>query len=171
MRVQDVSACRAERLFALSQETGYVFDLELLVLAQQLGYRVAEVGVNWVRDARQQIAHDPRVAHDLGGRLANPAAEHGGVTGSDVQNSILAEQRRSTWSGFASPKLNSVRLSPAPIARGVWRSASSLDASAPFSFSPAVLRPWSRGRQFRAAGRVVQPPHQAEIEFAAADVQ
>jgi dolichyl-phosphate beta-glucosyltransferase len=37
----------AERLFALSRENGYVFDLELLILAQQLGYRVAEVGVNW----------------------------------------------------------------------------------------------------------------------------
>jgi dolichyl-phosphate beta-glucosyltransferase len=37
----------AERLFAISQESGYVFDLELLILAQQLGYRVAEVGVNW----------------------------------------------------------------------------------------------------------------------------
>ncbi|NLF68597.1 MAG: glycosyltransferase family 2 protein [Candidatus Anammoximicrobium sp.] len=38
----------AEQLFALSQENGYVFDLELLVLAQRLGYRVAEVGVNWI---------------------------------------------------------------------------------------------------------------------------
>jgi len=37
----------AERLFSMSQENGYVFDLELLVLADQLGYRVAEVGVNW----------------------------------------------------------------------------------------------------------------------------
>ena len=37
----------AERLFAMSRENGYVFDLELLILAQQLGYRVAEVGVNW----------------------------------------------------------------------------------------------------------------------------
>jgi dolichyl-phosphate beta-glucosyltransferase len=37
----------AERLFAMSRENGYVFDLELLVLAQQLGYHVAEVGVNW----------------------------------------------------------------------------------------------------------------------------
>jgi len=37
----------AERLFALSRENGYVFDLELLILAQQLGYRVVEVGVNW----------------------------------------------------------------------------------------------------------------------------
>ena len=37
----------AERLFAMSREDGYVFDLELLMLAEQLGCRVAEVGVNW----------------------------------------------------------------------------------------------------------------------------
>jgi dolichyl-phosphate beta-glucosyltransferase len=37
----------AERLFALSKEDGYVLDLELLALAQGLGYRVVEVGVNW----------------------------------------------------------------------------------------------------------------------------
>jgi len=35
------------RLFSLSRETGYLFDLELLVLAGRLGYRVAEVPVNW----------------------------------------------------------------------------------------------------------------------------
>jgi dolichyl-phosphate beta-glucosyltransferase len=35
------------KLFSLSRETGYLFDLELLVLAERLGYRVAEVPVNW----------------------------------------------------------------------------------------------------------------------------
>jgi len=35
------------RLFSLSRETGYLFDLELLVLADRLGYCVAEVPVNW----------------------------------------------------------------------------------------------------------------------------
>ena len=37
----------AERLFALSQENGYLFDIEILALAQQLGYRIAEVPINW----------------------------------------------------------------------------------------------------------------------------
>ena len=37
----------AERLFALSQENGYLFDIEILALAQQLGYRIAEVSINW----------------------------------------------------------------------------------------------------------------------------
>ena len=35
------------KLFSMSRESGYLFDLELLVLARQLGYRVAEVPVNW----------------------------------------------------------------------------------------------------------------------------
>ncbi len=35
------------RLFTLSRESGYLFDLELLLLAGRLGYRVAEVPVNW----------------------------------------------------------------------------------------------------------------------------
>ncbi len=35
------------RLFALSQENGYLFDIEILALAQQLGYRIAEVPINW----------------------------------------------------------------------------------------------------------------------------
>jgi dolichyl-phosphate beta-glucosyltransferase len=34
-------------LFSRSSEPGYLFDLELLVLARRLGYRVAEVPVNW----------------------------------------------------------------------------------------------------------------------------
>jgi dolichyl-phosphate beta-glucosyltransferase len=35
------------RLFALVRESGYLFDLELLALAQRLGYRIAEVPINW----------------------------------------------------------------------------------------------------------------------------
>lgn len=34
-------------LFSSGEETGYLFDLELLVLADRLGYEVAEVPVNW----------------------------------------------------------------------------------------------------------------------------
>lgn len=35
------------RLFAMGRESGYLFDLELLVLADRLGYRIVEVPVNW----------------------------------------------------------------------------------------------------------------------------
>ncbi len=37
----------AQRLFALAQENGYLFDIEVLALAQRLGYRIAEVSINW----------------------------------------------------------------------------------------------------------------------------
>ncbi len=37
----------AQQLFTAMQEDGYLFDLELLLLAERYGYRVAEVGVNW----------------------------------------------------------------------------------------------------------------------------
>ena len=36
-----------QKLFQASQETGYLFDLELLVLAARMNYTVAEVPVNW----------------------------------------------------------------------------------------------------------------------------
>ena len=35
------------RLFSLSSESGYLFDVELLILATRLGYRIAEVPVSW----------------------------------------------------------------------------------------------------------------------------
>jgi dolichyl-phosphate beta-glucosyltransferase len=37
----------AKRLFDLSREDGYLFDVEILALAQRLGYRLAEVPINW----------------------------------------------------------------------------------------------------------------------------
>lgn len=36
-----------KRLFELGQENGYLFDLELLILARHLGYPVAEVPIHW----------------------------------------------------------------------------------------------------------------------------
>lgn len=35
------------RLFGMARENGYLFDLELLMLAQGQGYQIAEVPVNW----------------------------------------------------------------------------------------------------------------------------
>jgi len=37
----------AQELFAYASIDGFGFDLELLYLAQQRGYRIAEVPVNW----------------------------------------------------------------------------------------------------------------------------
>jgi dolichyl-phosphate beta-glucosyltransferase len=65
----------ARRLFSLSQETGYVFDIEVLALAEHFGYRVAEVPVHWseksgsrmnlARDARAILSGLQRVRHRL----------------------------------------------------------------------------------------------------------
>jgi dolichyl-phosphate beta-glucosyltransferase len=37
----------ATKLFGLVQEQGYLFDIELLILANHLGYQVAEVPISW----------------------------------------------------------------------------------------------------------------------------
>ncbi len=37
----------ARKLFSMGRETGYLFDLELLMLAGRLGYGVAEVPIDW----------------------------------------------------------------------------------------------------------------------------
>jgi len=65
----------AERLFAVSRESGYVFDLELLALAQRRGFRVTEVAVNWsevpgskmrmVRESRRMLAGAWRIRRRL----------------------------------------------------------------------------------------------------------
>lgn len=50
------------RLFGLVEETGYLFDLELLTLADKLGCRVAEVPINWsdVPDSRLSMLREWR---------------------------------------------------------------------------------------------------------------
>jgi dolichyl-phosphate beta-glucosyltransferase len=52
----------ARRLFALSHETGYMFDIEVLALARHLGYRVAEVPVHWteIAGSRMHLWRDTR---------------------------------------------------------------------------------------------------------------
>jgi len=50
----------ARHLFQLSQEPGYLFDVELLALAHRLGYRIAEVPVSWrdVPGSKVRLVHD-----------------------------------------------------------------------------------------------------------------
>lgn len=45
-----------QRLFRLVEEERYLFDLELLMLAGALGYRVAEVPVNWADQRGSQLS-------------------------------------------------------------------------------------------------------------------
>lgn len=57
-----------ERIFSQAQEPGFLFDLEVLALARRLGYKIAEVPINWrevpgghFRPARQL----PKILADL----------------------------------------------------------------------------------------------------------
>jgi dolichyl-phosphate beta-glucosyltransferase len=47
--------------------SGWMFDVEALVLAQRLGYRIAEQPVTWINSARShvKVRHAPRIFRDL----------------------------------------------------------------------------------------------------------
>ncbi len=45
----------AEDLFAARRTDGYGFDVELLLLAQQRGYRIVEVPINWADQAGSKV--------------------------------------------------------------------------------------------------------------------
>lgn len=45
----------AQDLFARQQIDGYMFDVEILVLAQRLGYRIKEVPIRWRDDADSRL--------------------------------------------------------------------------------------------------------------------
>jgi dolichyl-phosphate beta-glucosyltransferase len=67
-------------LYAQGRETGYLFDLEMLMFADHLGYRVAEVPVNWnevpgghmnlLRDSAKMLFGLPRLRRRLLHRAA-----------------------------------------------------------------------------------------------------
>ena len=45
----------AEKIFILSKTQGWGFDVEILALAKRLGFRIKEVPVHWVNDARSHV--------------------------------------------------------------------------------------------------------------------
>ena len=65
----------AERLFKPCREDGYLFDLQILGLADRLGYRMTEIPIRWtdVPGSRLRLARDswrmleglPRVRHSI----------------------------------------------------------------------------------------------------------
>jgi len=69
------------KLFSLSRETGYLFDLELLVLADRLGYRVAELPVNWADVPGGHLSLRRELCRVLFGlcRLRRRLSEHAGL--------------------------------------------------------------------------------------------
>jgi dolichyl-phosphate beta-glucosyltransferase len=58
----------AQAIFARTRIDGYAFDVEILVIAERLGYRVKEIPVCWSHapDSKvKPLRHLPRVAHEL----------------------------------------------------------------------------------------------------------
>jgi len=45
----------AKKIFMMSRLTGWGFDFETLTLAKKLGYRIREIPVHWVDDARSHV--------------------------------------------------------------------------------------------------------------------
>ena len=76
----------AHAIFARARIDGFAFDVELLVIARRLGYRVREIPVNWSNspDSKVKPARDlPRVVRDL---LKIYANERRGIYGAHRQD-------------------------------------------------------------------------------------
>jgi dolichyl-phosphate beta-glucosyltransferase len=75
-------AAVSRKLFQLCEESGYIFDVEVLALAERLGMRIDEVGVDWdevagskvrmFRDGFRMISDVVRVRRDID-RIARAA--------------------------------------------------------------------------------------------------
>jgi putative flippase GtrA len=62
-----ISRSRARELLPLTSDTGWFFDTELLILAQQAGLRIHEVPVDWIDDADSRVKVVPTILADLRG--------------------------------------------------------------------------------------------------------
>lgn len=56
----------AAKLFPQMRETGYYFDLELLILADRYGYRVKEVPINWADQPGSRMSFAREIGHMIG---------------------------------------------------------------------------------------------------------
>jgi putative flippase GtrA len=62
-----ISRARARVLLPLTRDTGWFFDTELLVLAQQAGLRIHEVPVDWIDDSDSRVKVVATILADLRG--------------------------------------------------------------------------------------------------------
>ncbi len=62
-----ISRARARVLLPLTQDTGWFFDTELLILAQQAGLRIHEVPVDWIDDSDSRVNVIATILADLRG--------------------------------------------------------------------------------------------------------
>ena len=49
------SASAAQEIFSRAKINRWAFDVEVLVIAKKLGYRIQEVPVTWVNDAQSKV--------------------------------------------------------------------------------------------------------------------
>ena len=96
----------AKLLFHLSQLNGFAFDVEILMLASQIGYRISEVPVRWTAV--------PAVTSDRRGRARQASTSSGRVRGGRSEGCLLPSRRRVTarrpnprwwtlWAPFGTP--------------------------------------------------------------------
>ena len=45
----------AEKIFQKSKISGWTFDVEVLILARQMGYKIKEIPINWVNDPNSKV--------------------------------------------------------------------------------------------------------------------
>jgi putative flippase GtrA len=62
-----ISRSRAQLLLPLARDTGWFFDTELLILAQQAGLRIHEVPVDWIDDSDSRVHVLATILADLRG--------------------------------------------------------------------------------------------------------
>src|SRR5450755_1910130 len=62
-----ISRARARVLLPLTRDTGWFFDTELLILAQQAGLRIHEVPVDWIDDSDSRVKVVATILADLRG--------------------------------------------------------------------------------------------------------
>jgi glycosyltransferase involved in cell wall biosynthesis len=58
-----------KRMLPLIEDNNWFFDTELLILAEKLGYRIADVPVEWVEDTDTRVKIAATVTEDLRGLL------------------------------------------------------------------------------------------------------
>jgi putative flippase GtrA len=62
-----ISRARARVLLPLTRDTGWFFDTELLILAQEAGLRIHEVPVDWIDDTNSRVNVTATILADLRG--------------------------------------------------------------------------------------------------------
>ena len=62
-----ISRARARALLPLTRDTGWFFDTELLILAQEAGLRIHEVPVDWIDDTDSRVNVTATILADLRG--------------------------------------------------------------------------------------------------------